>query len=178
MVDQLVGAQQFRHIGGLGNEGVAALNKLKAAVHDLDFAGPLALVAGHADEGTGGQQVIILLAAGHVVGEIGAVLILQVDGGGLLLGIVGLLGLDVGFNGDLGVQVGSHVLVIAHHSAGGSLAGGVLLAGSRAGGLLRGGGGGAFLRRGALAGGSAAGAGGQGAGQAQRQHGRNKLFHG
>src|SRR5699024_9442703 len=107
---------------------------VQLAVHDLHLAGPLGLVAADADAGALGHGVVLFLGAGHVVGEVGAVLVLQVDGGGALLGIVALLGLDAGLNGNGLVHSGGHVLVVGHDLAGG---------GSR----LRGGGFG-FRRRG------------------------------
>lgn len=122
VVDEGVGAQQLGHVQRLGHEGVAALHDLEGAVHDLDLTGPLGLIAGDLDLGAGGQLVIVLLGAGHIIDEVGAVLVLGVQGGLVLP--PGLLGLDIGLDGDLLVHRGGHILLVAHDLAGGLGAGG------------------------------------------------------
>ena len=116
MVDQLVGAEHCGHIQRLRNEGVSAFHKFKGTVHDLHFSGPLSLVAGDADLGSGNQLGGVLFGAGQVIEEISAVLILRVNGDGILP--PGLGRLYIGFHSNLGVQLGGHVLVIAQHRSG------------------------------------------------------------
>ncbi len=111
MLDQPIVTQQGGHVLGLGQEGLR-LQDLKDGVGDLHLAGPLGLVAGDADLGARDQQLILLLAAGHVVQEVGAVLALAVEGGLVLP--PGLFSLDVGLHGDFGVQLRGGIVGIAH----------------------------------------------------------------
>ena len=114
MGDKLVGAQQLGHVKRGGD--VAALLQLEGGVDYLDLAGPLGLVAGHLYLGAGNQLLIILSGAGHVVEEVGAVLVLGVNGGLVLP--PGLLGLYVGLDNYLGVQLGGYVLGVGHNALG------------------------------------------------------------
>ena len=89
------------------------------AVYDggeLDLAGPHGLEAGHADLGAGLQLGGVLLGAGHVVDEVRAVLIRGVDGD--LVVPPGLVRLHVALDGDLVVDLGGHVVGVAHDALG------------------------------------------------------------
>ena len=113
MVDELVRSKKLCRIKRLCKERIAVLNELKGAIHDLHFAGPLCLIAVHADLRSGNQLLIVLLGAGHIVHKIRAVLILGVKRSLVLP--PGLLCLYIRLDHHVGIQLCRHVLFIGHH---------------------------------------------------------------
>ena len=140
-VDQILGTQAAGDVLGLGNVG--AFQDLKgSALGNLHLAGPLGLVAVDADLGAGHQLGSVLFGAFHVVDEVSAVLALGVDS--QLIVPPGLMGLDIGLDAHGAVQLGGHVVGMAHDVAlgldgSGDFLGG--LGGSLGSGGLGGGGG-------------------------------------
>ena len=186
MRDEFVLAQQLGDIHRCCGEAVA-VQQLEARVDDLNLAGPLGLIAGDADLLTRDELGIVGLGAGHVVQEVGTVLVLGVDRGLVLP--PALLGLDIGLDTDRIVHRGGGEVGIAHDGDFGGLFGGFF----GRGGFLRGGlfgsrglRGGGFFRCGgslrsdrSLGGGGlrALSAGGQGKHHDQRENQCKILFH-
>ena len=123
MVDQLVGSQHLCYVQGIRDELLAILYELKGAVHNLDLAGPLSLVAGHADLGSRNQLRGVFLGAGQLIEEISSVLALGVNGD-LALSLVfppGLGSLYIGLYRNLAVDLSRHILLMGHHLSRSSL---------------------------------------------------------
>ena len=95
----------------LGDKAVA-FHKAEAAIDNLDFAGPFALVALEGDLLAGDQLLIIRFRAGNIVQEIGAVFVSGVDGG--LVVPPGKLGLDIGLGVDRRIDCGGGIVCVAH----------------------------------------------------------------
>ena len=90
------------------------LDDLEGRVCDLDLAAPLGLVAGDTDLGAGNEELIVLLGAGHVVDEVSSILICRIDSDGVIP--PGLLCLDIHVDDNLIVDLGCHVLSVAHYA--------------------------------------------------------------
>ena len=139
MLDELILAKQIGDIGGGSHEAVA-IQQLKAGINDLNLTGPLGFEAGDTDLLAGDKLCIVSLGAGHVVQEIGTVLILGIDGG--LVIPPALLGLDIGLNTDRIIHRGGCEFSITHRrNLSGSFGGSSFFCGSflRRGGFLCGG---------------------------------------
>ena len=125
---------QLGHIDGFFHD-VGAFQDLVGGIQDLHFAGPLALVTGHADVGAGNQQSSFFLGAGYVVDVVSTLFVLGVQ---LDLAVPpGLGSLDVGVHVDLGVHGSSDELSVAHGNVlglGGLISG--LVGGSGLNGLI------------------------------------------
>ena len=140
MSDQLVSAKQLGDIQSLSDVSVAALDKLEGTIHDLHFAGPLALVTVNTDLGTGNQLGSILLRAGELIEEISAIGALAVNGD--LVVPPALMVLDIGLHHNSGVQLGSSILLVGHDgdgvisAVGSSVIGSIVVAGSIIGGSV------------------------------------------
>ena len=118
MIDQLVSAKHGGYIQRLCDEGISAFHEFKGAVHDFHFSGPFGFVSGDADFGSGNEIGCILFRAGQIIEEISAVFILCINGDGVLPPGLGCL--YIGFYGNLGVKLCSHILIIAQNCSGSS----------------------------------------------------------
>ena len=124
-------SSQLSHINGFLNN-VGAFQDLVGSVHDLDFAGPLALVTGDQDLGAGNELGSFFLGASQAVDVVSALFILAVQ---VHCAIPPRLeSLDVGDDGDFGIQRSSQELSVGH--AGGLFHNGLVLGGVFHNGLV------------------------------------------
>lgn len=106
-------SKQICHIG-CGCGIAAVLNFDGCAFCYFHLAGPLALVAGHFDLCAGGQLLVVSFGTSCTVDEVCAVLILGVES--CLILPPGLLCLYIGFDHNLAVESGVHVLGVGHNA--------------------------------------------------------------
>ena len=111
-INQLVLAEKLCHILRFRDECVA-VEHFEGRVSDLDFAGPLSLVAGDLDLLAFGKCIVLFFCAGHCIDEVSAVLRLGIDGSRAVHKC--LLSLDISLNADLGVDISRCELFKAHH---------------------------------------------------------------
>ena len=114
MLDQFICAEQGSNILCLCHK--ISILDFKSCIYNLHFTGPLGLITGYLDLGTGSQFLVILLGACHIVKEITAVLILCINGSLILP--PGLLCLYISLNCNLCVKVCCHILFISHNAFG------------------------------------------------------------
>ena len=116
MGNQLVGAQQCGHVHRLRNE--AALQDFKGSIHDLHFAGPLALGSGDTDLGTGNQLGGVCLGASHFIQEVGTVFALCIHRN--LIVPPRLRCLNIGLYSHLRIHLRRNKVCMAHCLGGGA----------------------------------------------------------
>ena len=116
VADHVHRAPDLGDVRRLGYVGVGVGDDLKVRIGDLDLAGPLGLIALHADLGAGHELLVLLLGAVGVIQEVRAVLILSIERS--LVVPPALLGLDIGLDRDIRVRLGGRVVGVAHHRGG------------------------------------------------------------
>ena len=112
MTNQFICAKQRSYIFCLCY--ITAILDLEYSISHLYFTGPLRLVTGHLDLGSGNELFIILLRACHIIKEVSAILILGINS--CLIIPPGLLCLHIGFNYHFTVKRCCHVLFIGHNT--------------------------------------------------------------
>ena len=114
MFDQFVCSEQGSNILCLCHK--ISILDFKSCIYNLHFTGPLGLITGYLDLGTGSQFLVILLGASHIVKEVTAVLILCVNGSLILP--PGLLCLYISLHCNLSVKCCCRIFCISHNTFG------------------------------------------------------------